>query len=158
MQAFLTHLSKTEVPKTVHEALQNEKWKTAVLEEMNALEKNETWEIVQQPKGKIPVGCKWVFTVKYKANGSINRYKSRLVAKGYTQTYGIDYQETCAPVAKINTIRVLLSLAANMDWSLQQLDVKNDFLNDDHKEEVYMDLPPGFDAENKSGKVCRLKK
>ena len=95
------------------------------------------------------VGCKSVFTVKYNADGMVKRCKARLVAKGYTQTYGIDYEETFAPVAKANKIRVLLSLACNLDWPLFQLDAKNAFLNGKVEEEVYMD--------NK-GKVCRLKK
>ncbi|RVW85208.1 Retrovirus-related Pol polyprotein from transposon RE1 [Vitis vinifera] len=112
---------------------------------MRALEKNHTWEVMGLPKGKTTVGCKWVFTVKYNSNGSLERYKARLVAKGFTQTYGIDYLETFAPVAKLNTVRVLLSIAANLDWPLQQLDVKNAFLNGNLEEEVYMDPPPGFD-------------
>ncbi|CAJ2656645.1 unnamed protein product [Trifolium pratense] len=143
--------------KNVQVALEVPKWREAVLEEMKALEKNKTWSVMTLPDGKKTVGCKWVFTVKYNSDGSIERYKARLVAKGFTQTYGIDYSETFAPVAKLNTVRILLSLAANLDWPLHQLDVKNAFLNGDLEEEVYMDIPPGF--EDKFGSnVCKLNK
>ena len=109
--------------------------------EMEALEKNATWELVTLPDGKSIVGCRWVFTVKHKSDGSVERYKARLVAKGYTQSFGVDYQETFAPVAMFNTVRVLLSLATNQDWSLLQFDVKNALLHGDLMEEVYMDPP-----------------
>ena len=133
-------------------------WRTAVWEEMKALEKNGTWEILELPSGKHTVGCKWIFTVKYKADGSVDRFKARLVAKGFTQSYDIDYQETFASVAKLNTIRVLLSLAANLDWPFYQFDVKNAFLNGDLTEEVYMDIPPGFETHATMNKVWKLKK
>ncbi|WJX66879.1 hypothetical protein P8452_51386 [Trifolium repens] len=154
--AFTSKLSSVEIPKNVQDALEIPKWREAVLEEMKTLEKNKTWSVMTLPDDKKTVGCKWVFTVKYNSDGSIERYKARLVAKGFTQTYGIDYSETFAPVAKLNTVRILLSLAANLDWPLHQLDVKNAFLNGD-LEEVYMDIPPGF--EDKFGSnVCKLNK
>ena len=99
-----------------------------------------------------------VFTIKYKRNGLIEWYKAKLVAKGYTQAYGIDYQETFAPVAKMNFVRVLLSLTANLEWSLQHFDVKNAFLHGNLEEEVFIDLPLGFEGKFNSGKVYRLKK
>ncbi|RVW53815.1 Retrovirus-related Pol polyprotein from transposon RE1 [Vitis vinifera] len=127
-RAFATSLDDTQVPNTIQEALKISEWKKAVQDEIDALEKNGTWTITDLPVGKRPVGCKWIFTIKYKADGSVERFKARLVARGFTQSYGIDYQETFAPVAKLNTIRILLSLAVNQDWCLQQLDIKNAFL------------------------------
>ena len=91
------------------------------------------------------------------ADDTLDKLKARLVARGFTQTYGLDYQETFAPVAKLNSIRVLLSVAANLEWPLHQLDIKNAFLNGELKEEVYMTLPPGFE-KRRSDKVCKLKK
>ena len=96
---------------------------------MKALKKNDTWKIIDLLGGKRPVGCKWVFMVKYNPDGKVERYKARLVAKGFTQTFGIDYFETFAPIANLNLVRILLSLAANSDWPLYQLDIKNAFLN-----------------------------
>ncbi|KAL5833166.1 hypothetical protein ACOSQ3_016840 [Xanthoceras sorbifolium] len=126
--------------------------------EMKALEKNKTWDLVKLPKGKKPVECKWVFTVKYKSDGTLERYKARLVATCYTQTYGIDYLETFTPVAKMNTVRVLLSLAANFGWNLQQFDVKNAFLHGNLEEEIYIKVPYGFSSTNEEQVVCKLKK
>ena len=100
-------------------------------EEMYALQKNKTWELVQLPKGKKVVGCKWVFTVKQNPKGEVHRYKARLVPKGYSQTYGIDYDETFTPVVKMGNVRTLISCAVNFGWPLHQLDVKNVFLHGD---------------------------
>ena len=137
LHAFVTQLSHVEIPKSIKDAMQVPEWKDVVLEEMRALEKNQTWELIDMPKEKRIVGCKWMFTVNFKSNGSLERYKAHLVAKGFTQNYGIDYSETFAPVVKLNTVRVLLSIAINLDWQLQQLDFKNAFLNGDLKEGIY---------------------
>ena len=109
-RAFTTSITDDETPKSIQEALGIPRWKEAVLEEMRALQKNETWELTTLPRGKHLVSSKWIFTVKYGADGSIDRFKARLVARGFTQTYGLDYEETFAPVATLNTVRVLLSL------------------------------------------------
>src|ERR1039458_319661 len=126
-------------------------------EELKALEQNETWKIISLPKNKKSVGCKWVYKTKYNSDGTIERYKARLVAKGYTQTYGIDYHETFAPVAKMNTVRILFSIAVNQNWKLYQMDVKNAFLQGTLEEEVYMTLPLGHEKERNNGLVCKLK-
>ena len=127
-------------------------------DEILALRKNNTWEKCILPKGKKTVGCRWVYSIKYHADGTIERYKAQLVAKGYAQTYGIDYSETFSPVAKIDTIRVLFSIAANRDWPLYQFDVKNAFLHGEIEEEVYMQAPPGYSEEFTQGEGCRLKR
>ncbi|XP_019256261.1 PREDICTED: uncharacterized protein LOC109234647 [Nicotiana attenuata] len=118
-RAFALCISFVSIPRNWREAFADSRWKQAMIEEMKALSKNETWDLVTSPLNKKLVGCKWVFTVKHKADGSIERFKARLVAKGFTQTYGVDYQETFSPVAKMNTIRILLSCAVNLDWDLQ---------------------------------------
>ncbi|KAJ0520490.1 putative RNA-directed DNA polymerase [Helianthus annuus] len=157
-KAFVASMYSDEIPANTEQALQSEPWKKAMDEEMEALTKNNTWEKRVLPPGKKAVGCRWVFTIKYKPDGTIERYKARLVAKGYTQTYGIDYSETFSPVAKMNTIRVLCSIAANKGWPLHQFDVKNAFLHGELKEEVYMEAPHGFTDEFGEMEVCLLKK
>ena len=119
---------------------------------MRALEKNRTWELVNLLQGKQPVRFKWGFTIKNTPEGKVERYKARLMAKGYTQTYGIDYDETFAPVAKINSVRTLISCAVNLDWDIYQMDVKNAFLHDDLHEEVYMHIPPALKQVKQMGK------
>jgi hypothetical protein len=158
LRGFVHVLSSIQVPAGIQEALSYPKWTQAIKEEMEALLKNDTWTFVPLPEGKKAVGCKWVFSIKHKADGSVERYKARLVAKGYTQTYGVDYQETFSPVAKLSTVRILLSLAANLDWPLHQFDVKNAFLHGKLEEEVYMDLPPGYMASTDAKVVCKLQR
>jgi hypothetical protein len=157
-KAFVASLQSVSIPTDWKVAKEDKKWRAAMLEELQALRKNKTWELVTLPTGKRAVSCKWVYTVKQNAQGKIERYKARLVARGYTQTYGIDYDETFAPVAKMNTVRILISCATNFGWPLHQLDVKNAFLHGDLHEEVYMEIPPGFSSAETTGKVCRLKK
>nr|ABA94354.1 retrotransposon protein, putative, unclassified [Oryza sativa Japonica Group] len=157
-KAFVASLDSVQIPKDWREAKQDPRWHQAMLDELEALEKNKTWDLVPFPKGKKIVNYKWVYTVKQNPDGKVERYKARLVAKGYSQTYGIDYDETFAPVAKMSTVRTLISCAANFDWPLHQLDVKNAFLHGDLQEEVYMDVPPGFATSQTKGKVLRLKK
>jgi len=96
------------------------------------------------PENKVPIGRKWLYKYKFKADGSIDKYKARLVANGYSQKQGIDYDNTFAPVAKLNTIRVLIALTTKHNWKIHQLDVKFAFLNGDLKEEVYLVQPEGF--------------
>ena len=102
------------------------------------------------------VGCKWIYKIKTHSNGSIERYKARLVIKGFTQEYEIDYEETFAPVARISSVRDLLTVAAASKWDLFHMDIKNAFLNGDLSEEVYMQPPPGLSVE--SNKVCHLRR
>lgn len=109
------------------------------------------------PKGTKLVSYKWIFIIKYKANGSLERYKARLVAIEFTQTDGINYQETFAPVAKINSIKILTSLATNLNWTLQQFDFNKAFLHGDYKKEVYMEVHPSC-IDKLEEKICWIKK
>ena len=127
-------------------------------EEINFLYSNDTWELVALPPSKSPVGCRWVYTVKVGPDGQINRLKAGLVAKGYTQQYGSDYYDTFYLVAKIASICLLLSMVVMHSWPFFQLDIKNVFLHGDLAEEVHMEQPPGFVAQEESGLVCKLRR
>lgn len=113
----------------------NNTWST---KELDALDKNNTWSLVSLPPGHKPIGCRWVYKVKYRSNGNIECYNARLIAKGYTQVEGIDYKETFSPTVKLTTLRCLLSITATRNWFTHQLDVQNAFLHGDLHEVVYM--------------------
>ena len=117
-RAFVTSISTISVPKSVMEALAHPDWKAAMDAEMTALSDTGTWELTSLPPGKSVVGCRWIYTVKFLPDGSIERLKARLVAKGYTQIYGLDFSETFSPVAKLASVRIFLSFAAQLNWPL----------------------------------------
>lgn len=151
-------LSAEAEPVTFHEAIKDNTWCEAMKEELRAIERNKTWELVPLPQGKVPIAVKWVFRINLKPNGSIAKHKARLVAKGFMQREGFDYSEVFAPVARFETVRLIVSLASWHGWKLWQLDVKSAFLNGPLEEEVYVSQPPGFEVADSDGKALRLRK
>eukprot|EP00253_Pinus_taeda_P023612 PITA_23612 len=127
-------------------------------EELEQIERNNTWELVPRPKDKNVIGTKWVFKNKLNENGEVIRNKARLVCKGYAQQEGIDFEETFAPVARLEAIRMFLALSSFQNFKVFQMDVKSTFLNGDLEEEVYIEQPDGFILGNDPNLVCRLKK
>ena len=127
-------------------------------EELNMSDKNNTWNLVDPPKGKDIINLKWVYKTKYNEDGSIQKHKAKLVAKGYSQQPGVDFNETFAPVARIETIQLVLAIAAQLELNVYQMDVKSAFLNGELKEEVYVEQPRGYEVKDKKEKVHRLNK
>eukprot|EP00253_Pinus_taeda_P016299 PITA_16299 len=127
-------------------------------EEINAIERNKTWDLVELTKGKEVIGVKWVYKTKTNAKGKIERHKARLVVKGYKQQYGRNYEETFAPVARMETVTAVLSIAAQNKWKVYQMDIKSAFLNEVLKEEVYIEQPLSYEKKGQENKVCKLKK
>ncbi|GJV53092.1 retrovirus-related pol polyprotein from transposon TNT 1-94 [Tanacetum coccineum] len=154
---FFCFISTIE-PKNVNEALGDESWIVAMQEELNQFIANDVWELVPQSKNMTIIGTKWVFRNKLDENGIVSRNKARLVAQGYNQQEGIDYDETYAPVARLESIRILLAYACALDFKLFQMDVKSAFLNGFINEEVYVAQPPGFIDFEKPDHVYKLKK
>uniref|UniRef100_A0A2N9HXG0 Integrase catalytic domain-containing protein n=1 Tax=Fagus sylvatica TaxID=28930 RepID=A0A2N9HXG0_FAGSY len=157
---FLTFMLEDE-PQSFKEAMSMPEaplWKEAVNSEIESILQNHTWELVDLPPGCKPLGYKWIFKRKMKADGSIDKYKARLVVKGYKQKEGVDYFDTYSPVTRITSIRMLIAIAALYNLEIHQMDVKTAFLNGELDEEIYMEQPEGFIVPGKEKKVCRLVK
>ena len=150
-----------DLPKSFESAMESSdasKWMEACESEYRSLMKNETWELVPLPPGRKAISSKWIWKVKETIDGFIERYKARLVAKGFLQKYGIDFEETFAPVAKFVSIRIILSLAAKYNLAVHQMDVITAFLNGAINEEIYMKQPEGFIDPRHPDYVCKLKR
>lgn len=150
--AFIANISQDTEPTHYSQACTHPAWIEAMNKEFEALESNHTWEITYLPPGKTPIGCKWVYKVKRNLDGSVERFKAQLVAKGYTQVYGVDYLDSFSPVAKLVTVRFFISLATIKGWELHQVDVNNAFLHGNLSQEVYMKLAQGY-SKGKPGQV-----
>ena len=159
----LNNVTKHPIPDTIEPTCVNQvvsepHWRKAMSHELTALMRHGTWELVPPPKHCNPIGCKWVFRVKRKSDGTVDRFKARLVAKVYHQRPGVDYTEKFSPVVKPATIRIILSIAMMNGWDINQLDINNAFFYGALNETVYMLQPPGFKDSNKPGHVCQLRK
>jgi hypothetical protein len=147
-----------EEPTSFQEAKQEAAWRNAMADEINSIEENNAWKLTDLPAGHRPIGLKWVFKLKRDARGVIVKHKARLVAKGYVQQAGVDFDEVYAPVARLDSVRLLLALATQENWMVHHMDVKSAFLNGDLKEEVYVVQPPGFVIQGQEHKVYKLSK
>lgn len=147
-----------EEPRNFEEARQLKEWIEACKDELQSIEKNKVWSLVELPEGVKPIGLRWLFKIKFNSDGTIKKYKSRLVAKGYVQQYGIDNEEVFAPVARLETIRLLVSIAATRGWEVHHLDVKTAFLHGDLRETVYVTQPEGFEVKGSEKKAYKLHK
>jgi len=145
-------------PENYQEVARDKAWQEAMKEELEMIEKNNTWELVKRSIDKPVIGVKWVYKTKLYLDGTIQKHKARLVAKGYAQKSGIDYNETFAPVARLDTILTLIALAAQKGWKLFQLDVKSAFLNGVLEEDVYVEQPEGFEVKDAGHKIYKLRK
>jgi hypothetical protein len=145
-------------PTCYEEAAEKKVWKDAMIEEYQSIIKNDVWDVVPRPKEKSVVSSKWIYKTKHSADGSIEKYKARFVARGFSQKEGIDYEETFSPVVRYTSIRAILAIVAVMKWKVHQMDVKTTFLNGVVEEEVYVEQPQGFETHDRETHVCRLKK
>ncbi|KAE8698982.1 ABC transporter G family member 7 [Hibiscus syriacus] len=147
------------VPGDIRATLKDDDWRMAVMAEYNTLISNNTLDIVELPPGRKAIGCKWLFKVKKNVDGSVERLKARLIAKGYSQIPGYDFMDTFSPVVRFFTVNILISLVVSCHWQIRQVDVNNAFLKSDLSEDVYMQQVPGFEEQsNGVVLVCKLKK
>jgi len=161
VEPFVTATSHGE-PRSYNEAVDphnpdHQEWITAIQAELKSLQDHGTWEVVPRPEGKHIVSCKWVWRIKVKEDGSIERYKARLVARGFTQIQGVDFNETFAPVTRLDTLRLLAATAVEKNWEFRQINVKTAYLYGKLEEEVYMAIPQGL-GDVPEGHVLKLKK
>uniref|UniRef100_A0A251VAV7 Putative zinc finger, CCHC-type n=1 Tax=Helianthus annuus TaxID=4232 RepID=A0A251VAV7_HELAN len=145
-------------PSSYKEAIVDKEWQEAMKAEIESIKKNKTWELCDLPAGHKAIGLKWVFKLKKDADGKITKHKARIVAKGYVQRKGVDFEEVFAPVARLETIRLILAIAAKEGWPVYHLDVKSAFLNGELQEEVYVSQPDGFVIAGKERMVYKLHK
>jgi len=157
---YLCQISENYEPQTYKQAIRFPHWQKAIDDELAAMDVNNTWSITHLPPGKKSISCKWLFKLKLNSDGTIVKHKARLVARGFTQQYGTDFYETFSAVAKITTLRIILSLAASHNWHLTQLDINNAFLNGNLNEDIFMHIPPGythnFTPTSNAPLVCHL--
>lgn len=146
------------IPTTLNQALGDEKWRNSMSEEFDAVNRNHTYDLVPPRPNQNVTDTKWIYTLKCFPDGTVRRNKSRLVARGYNQRYGIDYAETFSPVIKSTTVRLVLEQAVRLNWLIRQLDVNNAFLQGTLKDEVYVSQPPGFIDEDRPHYVCKQRK
>jgi hypothetical protein len=145
-------------PSSFQEAVQDPTWVDSMVEEYDSIVKNSVWDIVPRAIDKSVVGSRWIYKVKQAVDWSVEKYKARFVARGFSQIEGIDYGETFAPVTRYSSIRSILALSAQMGWRIHQMDVKTAFLNGIIEEEVYIEKPKGFETFDRESHVCRLKR
>jgi histone deacetylase 1/2 len=151
-------LTSTREPRNISEAQDDYRWHHTMQEYCDALIQNKTWHLVPPSSNKNLIDCKWVYRIKNNADGTIERYKACLVAKGFKQRYGIDYEDTFCPIVKAATIRLVLALLVSRGWSLHQLDVKNVFLHSVLEEEVYIKQPHVFEDPSLPHHISKLDK
>jgi hypothetical protein len=153
----MSHIIDTK-PSCHGEAAGQQVWQDAMTQEYQSIMKNDVWDVVPRLEGKFVVTSKQIYKIKHAADGSVEKYKAKFVARGFSQVEGIDYEETFTPVARYTSICTIIALAAYVCWRLHQMDVNTTFLNGEIEEEVYIEQPDGFVIHEQKSHVCRLKK